>query len=212
MMPSGEDGLRLELGTKDNLIGGTNPAERNIVSGNDQDGIGLQGDGVENNIIINNYVGLKQSGNTILRNGADGVDVAEGVANNWIGGLNPGYRNVISGNNRDGVEISHDLITTGNRVVGNFVGFNAAGTAGIRNGGRGVTFEDNVTANLVYRNVIVNNGGDGVRFYTVFSNQGVEFINHLQFCTCRNHFRGIFNNYFQGNRRPFRACLLGIAH
>lgn len=165
------DGLRLEIGANNNLIGGTAPAARNIISGNDQDGLGLQGEGVDDNLIINTYIGLKQSGDTRLRNGADGVDVAEGVANNQIGGLNPGERNVISGNNRDGVELSHDTGTRGNHIVGNFIGLAAAGTASVNNGWRGVTFEDSVRENLVYRNVIVANGGDGVRFYTVFANQ-----------------------------------------
>jgi len=165
------DGLRLDIGANNNLIGGTAPSARNIVSGNDQDGVGLQGDGVENNIIINTYIGLNQSGNTRLRNGSDGVDVAEGVANNRIGGLNPGERNVISGNNRDGVELSHDTGTSGNHIVGNFIGLAAAGTTSLENGWRGVTFEDNVRENSVYRNIIVANGGDGVRFYTVFANQ-----------------------------------------
>ena len=165
------DGIRLEIGANNNLVGGTAPSARNIVSGNDQDGVGLQGADVDDNVIINNYVGLKQTGDIRLENGADGVDVAEGVANNWIGGLNPSERNVISGNSRDGIEISHDTGTTGNHIVGNFVGFAAAGTTSIYNGGRGVTFEDNVTANLVYRNIIVDNRGDGSRFYTVFDNQ-----------------------------------------
>lgn len=165
------DGLRLEIGANNNLVGGTANSARNIVSGNDQDGVGLQGDGVVNNVVINTYVGLKQSGSSRLRNGADGVDVAEGVANNRIGGLNPGERNVISGNNRDGVEISHDSGTVGNQIVGNFIGLAAAGNNSLDNGWRGVTFEDSVRQNLVYRNVIVANGGDGVRFYTVFANQ-----------------------------------------
>jgi len=165
------DGIRLGIGASNNLIGGTAPSARNIVSGNDQDGIGLQGVNVTGNIIINNYVGLKQTGDVRLRNGADGVDIAEGVANNWIGGLNPGERNVISGNNRDGIELSHDTGTTGNHIVSNFIGFAPGGTMSVFNGGRGVTFEDNVTANLVYRNIIVDNRGDGTRFYTVFDNQ-----------------------------------------
>lgn len=165
------DGLRLEIGASNNLIGGTTPAKRNIISGNDQDGLGLQGNGVEGNIMINNYIGLRQNGTTRLRNGADGVDIAEGVTNNRLGGLSAGERNIISGNNRDGVEISHDLGTEGNEVAGNFIGLNPAGNATLYNGGRGVTFEDQVSANLVYRNVIVGNGGDGVRFYTVFDNQ-----------------------------------------
>jgi hypothetical protein len=165
------EGIRISLGATQNLIGGPTPAARNIVSGNDQDGVGLQGTGADANTIINNFIGLRQDGSTRLRNGADGVDVAEGVANNQIGGLNPGERNVISGNNRDGVEISHDVNTRNNHIVGNFIGLNAAGNnVNESNGGRGVTFEDNVTANQVYRNIIVGNGGDGVRFYTVFNN------------------------------------------
>ncbi|HUM68192.1 MAG TPA: right-handed parallel beta-helix repeat-containing protein, partial [Chloroflexota bacterium] len=165
------EGIRLGNGASENLVGGTAAAERNIFSGNDQDGVGLQGVNVQNNVIINNYVGLKQNGLVRLRNGADGVDVAEGVSNNQIGGLNPGERNVISGNNRDGVEISHNLGTQGNHIVGNFIGLAPSGNETIYNGGRGITFEDQVTANLVYRNVIVGNGGDGVRFYTVYDNQ-----------------------------------------
>ncbi|MBE2200333.1 MAG: hypothetical protein IAE79_17085 [Anaerolinea sp.] len=165
------EGLRLGLGANNNVIGGATQAARNIVSGNDQDGVGLQGDGVEHNVVINNYIGLRQNGTSRLRNGADGVDVAEGVANNRIGGLNPGERNIISGNNRDGIEISHNLGTTGNHIVGNFIGLRPSGNQSLYNGSRGITLEDQVTGNLIYRNVIVGNGGDGVRFYTVFDNQ-----------------------------------------
>ncbi|MFO7682650.1 MAG: right-handed parallel beta-helix repeat-containing protein, partial [Chloroflexota bacterium] len=165
------DGLRLSTGSNNNLIGGNTADKRNIVSGNDQDGVNVEGINVTGNVIINSYVGLHQNGLTRLRNGADGVDVAEGAANNRIGGLNPGERNVISGNNRDGVEISHNTGTQGNLIVGNFIGLTPAGNGTIYNGGRGVTFEDEVANNLVYRNVIVGNGGDGVRFYTVFDNQ-----------------------------------------
>lgn len=165
------DGIRLEIGANHNLVGGTAPSARNIVSGNDQDGVGFQGAGVDFNTIINNYVGLKQSGDTRLRNGTDGVDVAEGAANNQFGGLNPGERNVVSGNNGDGIEISHDTGTVGNEIVGNFIGLAAAGTITVYNSDRGITLEDSVGQNLIYRNVIVANGGDGVRFYTVFNNQ-----------------------------------------
>jgi len=165
------DGLRVTIGANNNLIGGNTAEKRNIVSGNDQDGINVEGINVTGNVVINSYVGLHQNGLTRLRNGADGVDVAEGAANNRIGGLNPGERNVISGNNRDGVEISHNTGTQDNLFVGNFIGLSPAGNSTIYNGGRGITFEDEVANNLVYRNVIVGNGGDGVRFYTVFDNQ-----------------------------------------
>ncbi|MBP6471721.1 MAG: hypothetical protein KA773_14840, partial [Chloroflexi bacterium] len=163
------EGLRIQLGAHDNLVGGTTPAARNIISGNDQDGLDLEA--ANANIVHNNYVGLKQSGAAALMNIADGMDVAEGAANNWIGGLNPGERNVISGNGRDGLEISHDVRTQGNQFVGNFVGLAPNGLVAIPNRDRGVTFEDVVNQNDVYRNIIAGNGGDGVRFYTVFTNR-----------------------------------------
>ncbi|MBP6806003.1 MAG: CSLREA domain-containing protein, partial [Chloroflexi bacterium] len=163
------EGLRIQLGAHGNLVGGATPAARNIISGNDQDGLDLEA--ANANIVHNNYIGLKQSGAAALMNIADGVDVAEGAANNWIGGLNPGERNVISGNGRDGIEISHDVGTQGNQFAGNFVGLAPNGLAAIPNRDRGVTFEDVVNQNDVYRNVIAGNGGDGVRLYTVFNNR-----------------------------------------
>ncbi len=163
------EGLRIQLGAHDNLVGGTTPAARNIISGNDQDGLDVEA--ADANVVHNNYIGLKQTGDVALMNNADGVDVAEGAANNWIGGLNPGERNVISGNGRDGIEISHGTGNQGNQFLGNFVGVHPNGTTAIPNRDRGVTFEDDVNLNAVYRNVIAGNGGDGVRFYTVFNNE-----------------------------------------
>lgn len=161
----------IHIRSSHNVVGGTTPAARNIVSGNNQDGVNIQGSGAQHNVVIGNYIGLKQDGVTALSNTADGVDIAEGAANNRIGGLNPGQRNVISGNGRDGVELSHGATAQSNRVVGNFIGLNAAGTGLLRNGQNGVTFEDVVNDNHVYRNVIVDNGANGVRFYTVYANQ-----------------------------------------
>ncbi len=163
------DGLRIQLAANNNHVGATNPAARNIIAGNDQDGLDLED--ADANVVVNNYIGLKQTGDAALMNIADGVDVAEGAANNWIGGLNPGERNVISGNGRDGIEISHQVGTQGNHFAGNFIGLNPGGTAVIANRDRGITFEDEVNANHIYRNVIVGSGGDGVRLYTAFNNQ-----------------------------------------
>lgn len=166
------EGIRIQLRAAHNTIGGITPAARNIFSGNNQDGVNLQGVGADYNVVIGNYMGLKQNGSTALRNGADGVDVAEGAAHNVIGGLDhPRQRNVISGNGRDGIEISHGVTANHNHFVGNFIGLNAAGTATVPNGHNGVTFEDEVNLNQVYRNVIVDNGANGVRFYTVYENQ-----------------------------------------
>lgn len=167
--PGENDGLRIDWSASNNTIGGDTPAQRNLISGGDQDGLGLQGPDVSNNLVIGNYIGLAQDGTTALRNQSDGVDIAGGAHNNQIGGLNPGERNVIGGNNGDGIEISHDG-TNNNEIVGNLIGLNATGNETTRNRKRGITFEDIVYQNDVHRNIIVDNGGIGVRFYTADDN------------------------------------------
>jgi hypothetical protein len=51
------------------------------------------------------------------------------------------------------------------------IGLRPSGDDALYNGARGVSLEDEVAQNLIYRNVIAGNAGDGVRFYTVFDNQ-----------------------------------------
>ena len=165
------DGILIGWGAKDNLIGGVGPEKRNIIAGNDQDGLGLQGSGTTGNEIYNNYIGVKQNGLTPLGNKSDGIDLAEGAASNTIGGTGAGQRNVLSGNHNDGIEISHTESTRNNRVTGNFIGLAADGASAAGNGERGVTFEDLVNGTEVNRNVIVANGGHGVRFYTAHENE-----------------------------------------
>jgi hypothetical protein len=167
------NGIDIQVNATENVIGGTTPDKRNLVSGNDQDGINIQGPEVARNVVIGNYVGLTQDGVTGLRNSSDGLDLAGGTHQNRIGGLNAGERNVFGGNHGDGIEISHDS-TNSNQVLGNFVGLQADGAGLTGNGDRGVTFEDIVTDNVVRRNIIVGNGGDGVRFYTANENQLLE--------------------------------------
>ncbi|HEX8683676.1 MAG TPA: CSLREA domain-containing protein, partial [Ardenticatenaceae bacterium] len=85
-------------------------AARNIVAGNGNDGINIEGR-VHDVRIIGNHVGVAQNGRTALRNGSDGVDLGSGPYNNWIGGSLRSYGNVISGNSGDGIEMSHDTRT-----------------------------------------------------------------------------------------------------
>lgn len=174
-MPNDEsDGIQIRTRAHNNTIGGTDPSQRNIVTGNDQDGIGLEGAGVTGNVVINNYIGVVQDGVNRLQgstgNRSDGMDVAAGATNNIIGGLDLRERNVFAGNNKDGIEISHLETTAGNQVLGNFIGLAADGATPQGNRERGITFEDLPRDNEVFRNVIVDNRHTGVRFYTASSN------------------------------------------
>lgn len=168
------DGIQIRTRAHDNFIGGTDPSQRNIITGNDQDGIGLEGAGVTGNVVVNNYIGVVQDGISRLQgstgNRSDGMDIAAGAANNRIGGLNPHERNVFAGNNKDGIEISHQETTSGNQVLGNFIGLGADGVTAQGNRERGITFEDLPRDNQIYRNVIVDNRHSGIRFYTANGN------------------------------------------
>ncbi len=185
------EGLRIEFGPSYNIVGcgsfeGTEfipctdraqiNAARNIVTGNGNDGIHLQGNTFHNRI-VGNYIGLRQDGETCdFRSGwqtkynycgntSDGVDFESGPQYNWLGGETEGERNVVSGNGSEGIEISHSRKTQYNRVVGNYFGLNAAGTKAVRNINNGISYEDTVNNNTSYNNIVSGNAGNGLRFY-----------------------------------------------
>jgi uncharacterized membrane protein len=173
------EGVRIQGGGDGparNIIGGTTPGARNIISGNRKDGIKIQGAGATENRIIGNYIGLKQDGATPLRNFSDGVDFEYGVKSNWLGGTTASERNVISGNFSEGIEISHDPGTQYNSVVGNYFGLTADGkrAASYGNSETGISFEDAVDSNYAYNNVIAGNGTSGVFFFILATRNEVH--------------------------------------
>ena len=115
-------GITAASGSESNLIGGTSAPLRNVISGNTSQGIQIEAD---TNAVLGNYVGLGADGTTDVGNGSNGIFVSSANANT-IGGTSEGARNVISGNESSGVNISG---TSSNNVVeGNYVGVDAAGT------------------------------------------------------------------------------------
>jgi hypothetical protein len=117
-----------------------------------------------NNKIENCYVGTDVAGTAALPN-FDGVSVSN-IANNTVGGTTAAARNVISGNTRNGVDITGS-VTGNNLVQGNYIGTNAAGSAALGNQNNGVYL--NAKTNTVggttaaARNVISGNTLSGVR-------------------------------------------------
>jgi parallel beta-helix repeat protein len=93
-------------------------------------GIALRTNG--NNLIQGNYIGIDATG-TLKRANSNGITISN-CSNNTIGGTTASARNIISGNTFDGISING----AGNQVQGNFIGTNAAGTAGIDYGTYGV--------------------------------------------------------------------------
>ncbi|HEX8227975.1 MAG TPA: S-layer homology domain-containing protein [Chloroflexia bacterium] len=137
----------LEIIGSGNFIGGSAAGAGNVISGNDIDGIVISEDTVAavNNVIEGNYIGTNAAGTAAVPNAQRGVLVAGlgfGAQNNIIGGTSPGSRNTISGNTGAGIEFSSvpggGETPNGGKVLGNYIGTNAAGTGAIPNGTDGV--------------------------------------------------------------------------
>jgi trimeric autotransporter adhesin len=119
----------------DNTIGGTQPAQRNLISGNDGSGIGVAGTPTRNEV-SGNLIGTTADGSGDLGNGSTGV-VLFGPSN-AVGGTEPGAGNTISGNGSDGVLVNGSS-ATGNSVLSNRI---------FANDGLGIDLNnDDVTAN-----------------------------------------------------------------
>jgi hypothetical protein len=112
-----------------NTIGGTLPGTRNVISGN-KEGVVLDGlhQSANGNIVEGNLIGTDSSGTRAIGN-QTGVLIDDNAAGNTVGGT---ARNLISGNNGDGVEIA-DANTVFNTVAGNFIGTDVTGTLALPN-------------------------------------------------------------------------------
>ena len=166
--PLGNSGSGVVIDTPNNTVGGTTAGARNIISGNDGNGVYIRAAEATGNRIVGNYVGTDASGTLDLGNRRDGVSISG--ANNTVGGATAAERNVISGNNGEGVAIN-GTAAKGNRVVGNFIGTDKDGTADLGNSLDGV-FIYEASNNAIggtqagERNVILGNGYDGVAIYS----------------------------------------------
>jgi hypothetical protein len=147
----------ISVDSSGNTVGGTSPAARNILSGNDRSGLGFNLS--TNNVAQGNYIGVNASGTAAVGNGQQGIEVSGG--NNTIGGTAAGAGNVVSGNFNNGITFFSS--GSGQTVQGNLIGTNATGTAAIPNN-LGVLFTG--TSNSTVggaaagaRNIIAGNSG-----------------------------------------------------
>jgi hypothetical protein len=157
------------FGSSDNTVGGTARAARNVISGNGDEGVQILGDSATENEVLGNYIGTDKSGTSDLGNSGEGVIIVD-ARDNAIGGTAAGAANVISGNNRNGVQIQDGFspgIPTGNEVQGNFIGTNVSGAQPLGNSLGGVSVDD-ASSNTVggtepgARNIISGNIAEGV--------------------------------------------------
>ena len=174
------DGVVITAGADNNWIG-VNPVsggpgnadQRDVISGNQDEGISIQGS--TGNVVAGDYIGTNGAGNAALGNGIDGVDIRADATNNWIG-VNPVdgaesalQGNVISGNSSSGIYV--DPASSGTVIAGNFIGTDAAGLTAIPNqwgvylqgsSNRVGTSGQNGAADALERNVIPGNSSQGI--------------------------------------------------
>src|SRR5262249_34297903 len=88
------------FGGPGNTGGGSTPAAGNLISGNTDEGVLIQGSGATFNLLLSNRIGTDASGTARLGNGT-GVEIRSDA--NTVGGTAAGTGNLISGNTDEGV-------------------------------------------------------------------------------------------------------------
>lgn len=114
-VPNDNNGISLYSGAKFTVIGGDEEGEGNLISGNLVSGIGIYGEGADQNKILGNRIGTDVTGNNPLQNGDNGVKISGGSKNNRIG-----PDNIIAYNEWNGVVVSNEG-STGNTITENSI-------------------------------------------------------------------------------------------
>ncbi len=125
-----------------------NEVVNNLISGNNWDGIHIDGVGAVNNLIAANRIGTDDLGDAALLNGGFGVIVEDGASGNTIGGTDGSLRNIISANARAGVWLTGSG-TSGNVVEGDYIGLAADGKTALGNGNQGVLIDGGASRNTI---------------------------------------------------------------
>jgi CSLREA domain-containing protein len=150
-------GIKIEQGASRTIIGRPNLADRNVISGNARSAIGIWHNGSNGEVVQNNILGLSPDGTRRLSNWLHGVDMNYGTEGDIIGGTGQYEHNVASGNNYNGIDVSHSASTELNKVIGNYVGTDLTGTRSpsyTYNLRFGIRVKDGVTFNTITDNVI----------------------------------------------------------
>ncbi len=142
-------GLHVQL-SDGNTIGGPNPGDGNIISGNNFEGIVFVNS--NDNTVQGNFIGTDAGHTLLIPNGTpanDNSGIYGTGNNNIIGGLIAGEGNYILGNNGDGIFWEGGV---DNSIIGNVIAFNTERGVNIAFGSR----------NQIRQNSIYSNGDLGI--------------------------------------------------
>jgi parallel beta-helix repeat protein len=111
-------------------------------------GVQLRGAGARGNRLLGNVIGISPDEDVVQPNN-HGVELRDGASGNQIGGPAAQDRNIISGNETYGIHIT-GAGTTGNAVLGNWIGLGHSGATPVGNE-RGVVITGGANGNSVGR-------------------------------------------------------------
>lgn len=155
-------------------IGGTPTSERNVISGNQGDGINIVFalglfNADTNFTILNNFIGTSSAGNADVGNTGSGISFGGpgfGYSLQIGNGLANG-RNIISGNDSSGISATSGILT----IAGNYIGTSLNGNADVGNTLDGIQLGVEVSSAAIggtslgidVGNLISGNDRDGIR-------------------------------------------------
>ncbi len=162
-----QNGVSVVTNASFNIIGGNGSQYRNIISGNGQNGVYIEGVGTDDNEVLGNFIGLDITGLAGVQNNLSGIHIANTAERNHIGNTGQYDGNVISGNGQHGILLANSQ-TDSNYVQGNFIGTDSTGLVALANTLSGIKLESGVQDNLIggstvyTRNIISGNAQDGI--------------------------------------------------
>ena len=138
-----------------NKIGGTTPAARNIISGNGDNGVEINGPDAKHNLVQGNYIGIDASGKKALGNYNNGILIVGKASYNMI------TINFISGNGSTsgtaGIWLQE---AEKNSIVENFIGTNAFEKRRLANNS-GIVLFDYSDNNDIMENIVIGSNQNG---------------------------------------------------
>jgi CSLREA domain-containing protein len=124
---NGQQGVDINFGASFNIVGGSQPGERNVISGNGENGAEItHTEQTKENVIEGNFFGTDVTGESApayAANGGVGISLHDRIMNNLVVG------NVI-GNNEDGgilIDSWGNCCTANNRIENNRIGVTPGG-------------------------------------------------------------------------------------
>ncbi len=184
---NGGNGVTVNSGSYENIVGGIGLASRNYICGNRADGIKLSGAGSESNRILGNSIGMDITGYVAMGNRGNGIAIERASARNEIGSSDSGTINIISGNLGHGISIT-GAGSDGTIILGNYIGFDSSGYGPI---GNGDLFAAGIYVGESVRGTVIGGSSEVERNYFAYNLLGGIYLDGADETLIRGNYIGV---------------------